>query len=359
MKSMFSENIKALRKAHHVTQEQLAEAMGVTSGAIYKWEQNISTPDIGLIMELASFFGVSVDALVGYKMCNSDKQRILQTLRQIELKKSYEVHLTEFENWLNRYPNDFDIVYHIGSLYYNYGIESKNNAHLTHSIQLLRHACTLIDQNNDPKISETAIWRSIAIADLILGNEQEGFELLKAHNPCGVNDDLIGQELACRKHHRKEALPYLSMALLQSTASLYRIVLGYVNLFNAQKDYSSAISILEWHIAYLDGLKTSAGCSYLDKGNAMLLTVCASLYYSIGQLPQAKNALRRAREIALAFDAAPDYTSQNIRYCTASDPHVSSDNIGSTAEAGILHLLKEEDPSPALLAMWEELCNEK
>ena len=36
MKTNFSENIKALRKEQHITQEQLAEAMGVSAGAIYK-----------------------------------------------------------------------------------------------------------------------------------------------------------------------------------------------------------------------------------------------------------------------------------------------------------------------------------
>ena len=89
MKSNFSENIKALRKEQQLTQEQLAEAMGLSAGAIYKWEQAISTPDIDTIMEIASFFGVSVDALVGYQMHSGDKDRILEELRQIQTEKSY------------------------------------------------------------------------------------------------------------------------------------------------------------------------------------------------------------------------------------------------------------------------------
>ena len=72
MKIKISENIKNLRKAHSLTQEQLAETLGVTVGAVYKWESGLSTPEIKLIMEIADFFEVSVDVLLGYEQQNSN-----------------------------------------------------------------------------------------------------------------------------------------------------------------------------------------------------------------------------------------------------------------------------------------------
>ena len=50
MEIKLSENIKRFRKERKMTQEQLAEALGVTTGAVYKWERNLSTPEIGLIL---------------------------------------------------------------------------------------------------------------------------------------------------------------------------------------------------------------------------------------------------------------------------------------------------------------------
>ena len=66
MKIRIAENIKNLRKAHSLTQEQMAEALGVTVGAVYKWEAGLSMPEIKLIMEIADFFEISVDILLGY-----------------------------------------------------------------------------------------------------------------------------------------------------------------------------------------------------------------------------------------------------------------------------------------------------
>ena len=68
MDTKLAENIRIFRKKRGMTLEQLAEALNVTAGAVHKWETKRSTPDLGLIMEMADFFDVSVDVLLGYRM---------------------------------------------------------------------------------------------------------------------------------------------------------------------------------------------------------------------------------------------------------------------------------------------------
>lgn len=51
-----SSEYKKYRKARNLTQEQLAEALSVTTGAVYKWESEKSLPEVGMLMELADFF---------------------------------------------------------------------------------------------------------------------------------------------------------------------------------------------------------------------------------------------------------------------------------------------------------------
>ncbi len=56
-------NIKTLRRQKGVTQEALAEAMGVSFQAVSKWEQGATSPDVSLLPQLAVYFGVSIDEL--------------------------------------------------------------------------------------------------------------------------------------------------------------------------------------------------------------------------------------------------------------------------------------------------------
>ena len=57
--------IMALRKGAGMTQEQLAERLGISPQAVSKWENDISCPDISMLPALASLFDISVDALLG------------------------------------------------------------------------------------------------------------------------------------------------------------------------------------------------------------------------------------------------------------------------------------------------------
>lgn len=62
---MFSEKLKELRKKSGLTQEQLAEKLSVSRQAVAKWENNLGMPDVDNLKNIALYFGVSVDYLVG------------------------------------------------------------------------------------------------------------------------------------------------------------------------------------------------------------------------------------------------------------------------------------------------------
>lgn len=64
MKNSIGKIIAELRKENGMTQEELADKLGVSPQAVSKWENNISCPDILLLPVIAELFKVSVDYLL-------------------------------------------------------------------------------------------------------------------------------------------------------------------------------------------------------------------------------------------------------------------------------------------------------
>lgn len=62
---MIADKIKALREAAGLTQAELARALSLTRGGVNSWEQGLSTPSPASIVEIARFFSVSTDYLLG------------------------------------------------------------------------------------------------------------------------------------------------------------------------------------------------------------------------------------------------------------------------------------------------------
>ena len=60
----FEEKLVKLRKEHKLSQEQLAEKLGVSRQAISRWEAGETTPDLANLRGLCDAFGVSADSLI-------------------------------------------------------------------------------------------------------------------------------------------------------------------------------------------------------------------------------------------------------------------------------------------------------
>lgn len=74
MNIYFGENFKELRKERELTQEGISELFGISFQAVSKWERGESFPDISLLPEIADFFNVSIDELLGVDQAKSEEE---------------------------------------------------------------------------------------------------------------------------------------------------------------------------------------------------------------------------------------------------------------------------------------------
>ena len=84
--------IKRLRREKDITQEQLAEYLGITSRAVSQWECDRTAPDISQIPALCHIFNVTSDVLLGIDMAriNEAIQKYLDEARDEECKGNFE-----------------------------------------------------------------------------------------------------------------------------------------------------------------------------------------------------------------------------------------------------------------------------
>ena len=85
--------IRELRKRDGRTQDNLAEALGVTAQAVSRWESGGSYPDMEMIPAIANYFNVSIDELFGYHDAREEKiKTILESASEIIFKEGHSMH---------------------------------------------------------------------------------------------------------------------------------------------------------------------------------------------------------------------------------------------------------------------------
>jgi len=109
MNIYFGENLKNLRREKNLTQEKLADFLGVSFQTVSKWERGDTYPDITMLPEIAGFFKISVDDLLGVNRAENERE-ITEKLKEYDNLTDYDI-MQEIINELKaKYPNDFRVL---------------------------------------------------------------------------------------------------------------------------------------------------------------------------------------------------------------------------------------------------------
>lgn len=102
---ILSDKIILLRKKNNLTQEELAEKLGVSRQSVSKWEMGNSIPDINKIIQLSDVFGVKTDYLLKDEI--DDIEYSDDTVEELEAKKTISVEdANDFMSAYEEYSND-------------------------------------------------------------------------------------------------------------------------------------------------------------------------------------------------------------------------------------------------------------
>ena len=173
----FGANLRALRCGKGLTQEQAAELLDVSKRSVSRWENGITWPDIAFLPRLASFYGVSVDALLG-----ADEQ-----VRQALLEKYGEAHQSA------HHRGDTAAAYELSrSLYARFP-----NEHRAMS-DLMNDAC-LMGRNTEGPKGRAYLNEALAVAERFSRMTEDLEERCRCYRTCALCCKLLGQPEQARQ----------------------------------------------------------------------------------------------------------------------------------------------------------------
>ena len=359
MEIRLGESIRRLRKESGFTQEQLAEALGVSVSAVHKWESGKALPELEMLVDIAEFFETSVDAMLNYGW---EKLNMGQTAKQIRTytdTRKFEEGMRFAERALQKYPNSFDVVYESALLYFMSMIHYRGKS-AQRAIELFERAIELIDQNTRETVGVITIQNQIASCYCYLGDMKKAVDVLKQNNIGGLNDAKIGLFLSQDPEKAEESLGYLSDALHNYYARIYEICIGYANAYGALQKLEPIEEMMHWllHIGW--GLKHPDTVNIIDKTDVRIYTILAEMRMLRGDEAGAEKWLREAKRTALRFDADPQYrTAYGMKYYHSSEKSMSYDDMGDTGMAMIENYMADEVAGKNLRPLWAKIQTEE
>jgi len=155
------QRIKELRRKNDLTQESLADFLGITDKAVSKWECGLTIPDLALIGPLTKIFHVSADELLGLTIESTDARRVEleENLRQAWIKggelDGFELVYKAEEDLVREYPGDMKILCDFAWTMSNRAIHMDDRE--TEILKAVRRFETVIENTDDEKVRSNAI----------------------------------------------------------------------------------------------------------------------------------------------------------------------------------------------------------
>ena len=216
MQVMIGAAIKRLRQGKGLTQEQLAEVMGVTAQAVSRWENDQAYPDVTMLPALAVFFGTSVDDIIGMDMIRSKKtlNAVHGEVNSLVAEGRYAEAVDIARKAYRMYPGDGGMIMMLG----------ETLAHMSDDAEALAEAITLEETAlKMPDVSVKAkVSTMVNLVYLYMMTERtdDAQKMWKALPHIWESRELMAPAVSCDAEHDAA----LKKALKSGIAFLYSMI---------------------------------------------------------------------------------------------------------------------------------------
>jgi len=224
--------IVKMRHEKGLTQEEIANYIGVSKASVSKWETGQSYPDITFLPQLATLFNISIDELMGYEpqMSKEDIRKLYVKLSADFASKPFDEVLDSCREIAKKYFSCFPLLFQIGALLVNNSMEAGNKEK---TLSVLSEAKELFirvkTESEDPELVQLALYMEACCA-LMLGNPNEVIDLLE-----GTNHKIFSSEALLASAYQmigklRDAKLILQVAVYQHMIYLFGALTDYLML---------------------------------------------------------------------------------------------------------------------------------
>jgi transcriptional regulator with XRE-family HTH domain len=214
------------RKEKGITQDELAAYIGISKASVSKWETAQSYPDITFLPQLASYFNISIDELIGYspQLTKDDIRKLYHHLSEKFSSQPFDEVITECRAVIKKYYSCFPLLLQMVVLLLNHHMLAKEKETQNALLQEIIGLCVRIKaESEDVWLSKQANSLE-AFCYMALQQPQEVLELLD-----GTMKPLSGDEIILANAYQMVGNVQKAKEALQ--VSIYQHLLGLISSY--------------------------------------------------------------------------------------------------------------------------------
>ncbi len=282
------------RKEKGITQDELAAYIGVSKASVSKWETGQSYPDITFLPQLATYFNISIDELIGYspQMTKEDIKKLYHRLSSEFSSQPFDEVLAECRTIIKKYFSCFPLLLEMAILLVNHHMLAKEKETQEKLLQEIIDLCIRIKtENDDVWVSKQA--NSIeALCYMVLQQPQEVLDLLDGTMKPISNDDALLANAYSMSGDVQKAKEVIQISIYQHLLSSLAACTTYLSLHAGEVEKFE--KILKRSISILEAFEVET----LNPNMAVQLYFIAAQGYAMqGNMEKALNMLEKYADI--------------------------------------------------------------